>query len=482
VSTPIPQNRAPFRLAEILAQTGGTLVREVATSVVGVGTDTRQDLRGAVFVALSGPHFDGHAFLGAAAEGGAAVLVVARGRGLEAPLGVTVIEVPDTLVALGELGRFHRQRWGGRLVAVAGSAGKTTTRSVIFRLLSALLPGHVHQTHGNLNNRIGVPMTLLGLQPRHRLAVVEVGTNMPGEVAELARLVSADVAVLTLIALEHTEGLGDLSGVAREEGSLFDALGPTAVAVGNVDDPLVRQKLAAHAGPRRSYGESPEADLVIRSRRLVAPERAAIELRMGARTWSFQTQLLGRSGALAAAAAAVVCEELLPGQLSAAHFEQALGTGAEPGRSSVLLLSQQRVVLDDTYNSNPASARQSIQTGQELAELTGGRLWLVLGEMRELGDLAEREHAALGVLAASSGAAGLYTIGPAAEPTASAARERGLSTWHEADASAVGEQLWQRLSARDVVVVKASRGVRAERVVQALTEADQRPGPGGTPS
>ncbi len=143
---------------------------------------------------------------------GARVLVVARGRGAGAPPGVTVIEVDDTLVALGELGRAHRLRWPGRVIAVAGSAGKTTTRSVISRLLGALFPGEVHATVGNLNNRIGVPLTLLGLEAAHRFAVVEVGTNLPGEVATLARIVAADLAVLTLIDLEHTEGLGDLAG------------------------------------------------------------------------------------------------------------------------------------------------------------------------------------------------------------------------------------------------------------------------------
>jgi len=473
MSTPIPSNQAPFSVAEILGQTGGTLIARVAERARGVGTDTRQQLAGAVFVALSGERFDGHEFLGAAAAAGAAILLVASGRGVKAPSGVTVIEVPDTLVALGELARYHRQRWAGRVVAVAGSAGKTTTRSVIARLLAEIFPGHVHATAGNLNNRVGVPLTLLGLGPEHRIAVVEVGTNVPGEVPLLGRIVAPDLAVLTLIDLEHTEGLGDLAGVAREEGAIFESLGPSGVAIGNFDDPLVREQLAAHVGARRTYGERPGADLLIAGRRLISPTKTELRLQGSTRAWTLETPLFGVPGALAVAAATVVCEELAPGRLEVSHFEAALDGGAEPGRNAVLLLGQNRVLLDDSYNSNPASARQAIRTGCELAQLTGGRLWLVLGEMRELGHLSVGEHCALGEIAGESGAQGLFAVGSEAEPLARVARAAGLSTWFHSDASTVGPALWSLLAPSDVVVVKASRGVRAERVVRHLVESAQ---------
>lgn len=472
MSTPIPHNHAPFMVGEVIAATSGSVIRMTADQSVGVGTDTRQDLRGALFVALSGDQFDGHDFLGQAVSAGARVLVVARGRGAGAPPGVTVIEVDDTLVALGELGRAHRLRWPGRVIAVAGSAGKTTTRSVISRLLGALFPGEVHATVGNLNNRIGVPLTLLGLEAAHRFAVVEVGTNLPGEVATLARIVAADLAVLTLIDLEHTEGLGDLAGVAREEGAIFELLGETGVAVGNVDDPLVRERLLAHPGPRRGYGERGDADLTIRERRLISPSKTRLRLATQTRSWTVESPLFGTPGALSVAAAALVCEELAPGRLETSHFDSALDTGAEPGRNAVRMLKGNRVLLDDTYNSNPASARQAIRTGQELAELTGGRLWLVLGEMRELGRLSPSEHRALGDVAARSGASGLFAIGGETEPLVEAALAGGLRSWAQADADGVAERLLPMLGPSDVVVVKASRGVRAERVVHRLLAAE----------
>jgi UDP-N-acetylmuramoyl-tripeptide--D-alanyl-D-alanine ligase len=385
--------------------------------------------------------------------------------------------VTDPLVALGALGAYHRRRWGGRVVAVAGSAGKTTTRSVISRLLESLFPGRVHATLGNLNNRVGVPLTLLGLGPQHDLGVVEVGTNLPGEVRLLGDMASADVAVLTLIDLEHTEGLGDLEGVAREEGAIFASLPAGGVAIGNADDELVRGQLQRYPGRRLGYGEGGHAELVIRERRLLAPGRTALRLEYAARSWSFETSLSGLPGALAIAAGVLVCETVAPGQLEQANLEGALTAGAEPGRSSILRLSQGRIVLDDTYNSNPASARQAIATGQELAQMTGGRLWLVLGEMKELGALSAAEHEALGALAATSAAEGLYTVGAEAERTMKAASAAGLRSWHAADAASVGTELWPRLSPNDVVVVKASRGVRAERIVQALVDADKRTNP-----
>jgi len=477
VSTPIPNNRAAFTVPEVVLQTAGTLVRLVSTQAVGVGTDSRRDLSGQIFVALSGDNFDGHAFLAAAVERGASMLIVAEGRGPSAPPGVTVIEVADPLVALGQLAGYHRRRWGGRIVAVAGSAGKTTTRSVISRVLESLFPGRVHATAGNLNNRVGVPLTLLGLGQEHELGVVEVGTNLPGEVLELGNMAAPDVAVLTLIDIEHTEGLADLDGVAREEGAIFATLPAQGVALGNVDDERVRQELLRHPGRRLGYGEGQHADLVIALRRLLAPGRTALRLELGPRSWSFETALAGLPGALAVAAGVLVCEALAPGHLDQTRLEAALAAGVEPGRSSILELSEGRIVLDDTYNSNPASARQAIATGQELAQVTGGRLWLVLGDMKELGTLSASEHEVLGRLAASSTAKGLFTVGSEAELTMQAARAAGLETWHAGDASGVGQQLWPRLLPHDVVVVKASRGVRAEQIVQALVAADGRTNP-----
>src|SRR5690606_5542807 len=202
MATGIPTNLAAFSLSEVARLTGGVQLGGAATRVVGVATDTRGDLRGKLFVALRGERFDGHQFIERAVRQGAAAVLAE-----DVPTSVTGVKVASALDALGLLARAHRRRWAGRVIAVAGSAGKTTTRSVSAALLGALLGERLHGSPGNLNNRIGLPMVLLGLEPTHQLALLEVGTNRSGEVAALTATCEPDVCVLTLIDLEHTEGL-----------------------------------------------------------------------------------------------------------------------------------------------------------------------------------------------------------------------------------------------------------------------------------
>src|SRR5512135_524214 len=224
MATPIPQNAAPFTPAEVARATGGTLVRD-GRALAGVSTDTRTLVPGALYVALRGESFDGHRFLPqATAAGAGGVLVSTAG---DFPPNGSVVLVPDTRVALGALARFHRDRWATagdrRVLAVGGSAGKTTTTRAIAALLDVLRPGDVHTTPGNLNNDVGLPMTLLLLDEHHHLAAVESGTSHRGEIARLAAVARPDAALVTLVAPEHTEGLGTLDDVADEEGDLFAA-------------------------------------------------------------------------------------------------------------------------------------------------------------------------------------------------------------------------------------------------------------------
>ncbi len=201
-------------------------------------------------MALHGELHDGHAHLEAAARAGAVVALVERD--VAAPAGLTVVRVASTLVALGDLARAHARRWralgGGRkLVAITGSAGKTTTRVAVAALLERLRPGRVHGARGNLNNRVGVPMVLFGLTPDHTLGVIEMGMNRPDEIAELCRIAEPEIGVVTLIAAAHTELVGSIDGVAHEKNALFRALPVEGVAIGNGDDPRVREG----SSPRR---------------------------------------------------------------------------------------------------------------------------------------------------------------------------------------------------------------------------------------
>jgi UDP-N-acetylmuramoyl-tripeptide--D-alanyl-D-alanine ligase len=464
----IPENTAFFKLAEVLAATSGSAPGvDPELTFEGVGTDTRDRLSGKLFVALAGERYDAHDYLAQAAAAGARAALVERD--IEgAPL--ALVKVPSTLWALGDLARFHRRRFGGKVVAIGGSAGKTTTRSAVGAALAVAAPDAVHQTSGNLNNLIGVPHVLFGLEPSQRFAVVELGTNTPGEIARLMAISEPDVSVLTLIDVEHTEGLGDLDGVEREEGELFSRLSPGGTAIGNVDDARVSRQLErAPVARTLGYGlrEKGAVHVLERTERGLAGQRLRVALPSG--EIELDVPLLGDAGAYAALAALSVLSVLAPEALAEpAALSQALARAGEPGRLRPVELPDGTVVLDDTYNANPASVLASLAAARELTRSRGARLFLVLGEMRELGRASREEHQRIGAALAESGAVGVVAIAGDAALYVEGARAAGIdAVFCEDSTSAVAEVL-DRVRPGDVILVKASRGVRAERVVEGL--------------
>jgi UDP-N-acetylmuramoyl-tripeptide--D-alanyl-D-alanine ligase len=473
MSAPLPSNRVELSLADVARATGGKL-RGDDVAIRGVSTDSRADLKGALFVALVGERFDGHDFGAKAEQAGAAALLVERDVATSLP----TVKVSSTLAALGALGQLRRRSWGGKVVAVAGSAGKTTTRAAVSALLEAAEPGAVHYVRGNFNNLIGVPLVLLSLDDKERLAVVELGTNQPGEVERLTRLAEPDVAVLTLIGYEHTEGLGDLDGVEAEEGALFANLAAGAVAIGNADDERVVRQLAK-AERRVSYAQHRDADYRFR---VLAVSEQGSELEVGRRLGgrdvrtSFRTSTLGDAGAYAACAALAAAETLLGQELSADTCNAAFAsaTASEAGRLCPVELTGGILLLDDTYNANPESVESSLKTARQLADRRKAKLVLVLGEMRELGDLSESLHRKVGEAAAAQSPELLITVSGHARLIGESAAARGTPSEFAADSPAAAELLIARLSAPAVVLVKASRGVRAEQVVERLISAKGR--------
>jgi UDP-N-acetylmuramoyl-tripeptide--D-alanyl-D-alanine ligase len=474
----LPTNRAGFDLHEILAATGGRKRGGPdRVKTVAVSTDSRAIEPGSIFVALEGDRFDGHKFVATAVAAGALVVIVSRP--VDVPADVAVVEVADTRAALGALARAHRRRWastphraGARaVIAIVGAAGKTTTRKTIAALVGASAPGAVHATAANFNNQIGVPLTLLGLADEHRFAVIEVGTNQRGEVAMLARIVEPDVGVLTLIAPEHTEGLGSIEEVADEEGDLLAALRLDGVAVGNGDDPRVRQQMERAPCRKLTWGFAPGADVLISSRTPVGFDQSLVEID-GRR---FSIPLLGDAGALACAAAIAVDERALGHRHDEHALARAFATLADErdGRLGATARADGAVIIDDSYNANPGSMRASIAAARELAVANDRRLVLVLGEMRELGGLSKSEHEQLGAWLAEPSAKRPVLLGVAGDAArlVQVASERGVcarfvATSEEAAVVAAG---WVRPG--DVVLVKGSRGVRTERVVAALLAA-----------
>jgi UDP-N-acetylmuramoyl-tripeptide--D-alanyl-D-alanine ligase len=478
VATPIPANRARFTAAELAGATGASLFEVEATAPIeGVATDSREAPAGALFVALRGESHDGHRFAAAARERGALPLVE-RGSGVEGPR----LEVPDSLAALGAIARAFVERQAERdgerpVLAIGGAAGKTTTKSLAAAGVEALF-GPTLVTAGNLNNRIGVPMTLLTLEPRHRAIVLELGTSEPGEIAALGRVARPDVGLVLNVGIEHSERLGGLEAIAEEEGALLEAARRAAVT--SADERLLVERLARSPAPvRLRFGESPTADVRVASRTLepdggarvvlaLAPalrgERASGELEV-------RTRLLGphAAGNLAAATAGALA--LLGRPPSADELDRLAralgGVAAVPGRLRPLALGD-LLVLDDAYNSNPRSAAAALAAARELADRRGATLVAALGDMLELGEHAADEHDALLAAAAAAAPRLLVAIG---NETSSALARRG--SWPgEAvafpDSAAAADAIGELVRDAEVVLVKGSRGVRTERLIATL--------------
>ncbi len=476
MATPIPPNTARFTPAEVARATDGTLVRD-GKPLAGVSTDTRTIAPGALYVALRGDSFDGHRFLPQATAAGAGGVLISSAGDL--PSAGSVIRVADTRTALGALARYHRDRWASagihRLVAVGGSAGKTTTTRAIAALLDVMGPGDVQATPGNLNNDVGLPMTLLMLDEHHHLAVVEIGTSHRGEIARLAALARPDVAVVTLIAPEHTEGIGTLDDVADEEGDLFAAVAPGGIAIGNGDDPRVVAQIERTPAARRilyGYGEGCSLRALSREPRGLEGSHVRVAWE-GGDPAGYDVPLPGGAGTLAALAALAAARALLDVPAPPEALREALlrVASVRDGRLAVETLADGTVLLDDTYNSNTGSARSSLGTARELADHLGRRLVLVLGEMRELGPLAAREHDEVARAAVEAAPAALVAVAGEAKRFAAAAAGAGIpASFFESGEEAAPRGL-ETVRAGDVVLVKASRGVRLETVAAALRAA-----------
>jgi UDP-N-acetylmuramoyl-tripeptide--D-alanyl-D-alanine ligase len=484
MATPISQNQAHFTLATIVEATSGRLLSSCPPpdEVLGVSTDTRTLREGNVFIAIAGESFDGHERLELALSGGARLALVERD--VRAPSGLAVLRVGSTIEALGQLAKQHTRQWrraeGLRLlIAITGSAGKTTTRVALSALLEAIAPGEVHATAGNLNNLIGLPMTLLGLLPSHRYAVVELGSNRPGEIAALAAIAEPDAAIVTLVSTAHVEGLGDLEAIANEKAALYRSLSSSGVAIGNGDDARVMAALQRAPAHRRvTFGTREGDDYRIIGREVDGLRHARVRIARnappgpaGAQLLAFRTPLLGEAGALAGAASAAAVEHLLGHTISDALMTSAMEStevGGGAGRLVPRLLGGGVVVLDDSYNANPASTCASIRAAAEIARAEKRRLVLVLGEMRELGDAAAEGHDAVGQAVVQSGAAQVIAITGDAERIHDAATRANIPSVFVEDATRAIPLVESFITSGDFVLVKGSHGVRTDRIVTAL--------------
>jgi UDP-N-acetylmuramoyl-tripeptide--D-alanyl-D-alanine ligase len=434
-------------------------------AVKGVSTDSRTTQPGDLFVALRGESFDGHRFVGAAFASGAVAAVVEEGFDPARTAGKPLILVRNTSISLGALARVYRDRFRIPFVAVGGSNGKTTTKEMITKVLREKY--NVLSTEGNLNNQIGVPMTLFRLNPGHEVAVIEIGTNHPGEIKELCRTLAPTHGLITNIGREHLEFFGSLDGVAEEEGELFRSLAPPAggMAIVGADDPRIRG--AARPVKRKlTYGFQSRS-AAVRGRRVVldGEGRASFEFRSAAmKRWhGVQLVIPGKHNAMNAlsAAAAGVAFHVPPAQISSAL------ESCRPVSMRMETLSIGGVtILNDTYNANPDSARAALQT---LASLrVPGKKIAVFADMLELGIHADEGHAEVGKEAAALCIDYVLTHGNLAKHIHDAAGIPGAL--HYDQKNVLAEYLAELLTPGDAVLVKGSRGMHMEDIIVFLQE------------
>ena len=461
-----------FSPDDVVKATGGSLIRPGRSAFFdGVSTDTRTIAAGSLFVPLAGSRFDGHDYIGQAVGAGAAGVLVQRGREglLEKTAGqAAAISVDDTLKALGDLARHWRARFQIPVVAVTGSSGKTTTKE-----MAAAIMGREKQllkNEGNLNNLVGLPMTLFQLNESHEVAVLEMGTNRRGEIARLTEIALPTVGVITNVGPAHLEGLESLETIREEKGDLFRVMDNRGTAVINLDDEALAPWAEKWKGKKVTFGIQADADVTASQITHEGEKGTIFKLLMEGASREILLPVLGFhnvSNALAAAAASssaglsfdAICQGLMA-------FKPV------GGRMEVYRLKNGGTLIDDTYNANPASVAVALKTLQGLKGEC--RSTVILGDMLELGSEAEKYHEEIGRSLADTGVSKVYLRGDFARVTAKGAMKRGMKSDQvliDLSTEETVAHLKACLKTGDWVLVKGSRKMKMEEIVQAILSA-----------
>ena len=439
-----------------------------ALTAQGYSIDSRTVAQGELFFAVRGERLDGHDFIAGALDRGAiaAVVSIARVASLpDAVLAAPLLIVEDPLIALQALAAHLRRHWGGRVVAVTGSAGKTSTKDAVAAALAARF--RVLKSFGNLNNGFGLPLQLLRLEPEHEFAVIEMGMNHPGEIAQLARIAAPDWGVITNVGAAHIENFHDgEAGIARAKYELVEALPASGVAFLNCDDRYVGQFGRDFAGKAVYFGAGPCADPQITAIR--EEDCLQIDILSEGQPATLRLSLLGRHNASNAVAALAVAREAGVPLQDAIQALETLTAGDKRGE---ILTIAGATIINDSYNSNPEALQSMIQA---LAARPALRRILVAGEMLELGSHAPALHAACGRAAAEAGIDIIVGVRGNAEHLVLAATDAGITgvaAIFLPDAESAGAWFKENLRLGDVVLIKGSRGVRLERAIEVLRSA-----------
>jgi UDP-N-acetylmuramoyl-tripeptide--D-alanyl-D-alanine ligase len=459
-------------IEEVLRATGGKLLQGKENAFFqGISTDSRTITEGELFIALKGPCFDGHHYaLEALKKKAGGVLVEEdmvgdiRWNGYRSR---AVIAVKDTLTALGAIARDWRRKYGPPVVALTGSNGKTTTKEMIAACLETTFP--ILKTKGNLNNLIGVPLTLLTLTEKERVVVLEMGMNVPGEIRRLTEIAEPDVGLITNIQKVHLEGMGSLERLKEEKGELFRKMRRDGTILVNQDDPRVVDLARDYPGQKITFGIETPAEVMAKEIQLRGVEGTSFTLILEEEAMEVHLQLLGRHfvpNALSAIAVACLFGvELKQAKEAIEHFQ------SFPMRMEVVPLKDGKTLINDAYNANPYSMELALET---LVEVKGkGRAIAVLGDMLELGNFEKEAHEQLGERVSELAIDFLLALGEDAPLVVESAIRHGFPIERtrivESHSEAIS-LLRQRLENGDWILVKGSRRMAMEKIVEGLTE------------
>ncbi len=459
-------------IEEVLRATGGRLLQgEERAFFQGISTDSRMVGEGELFIALKGPRFDGHHFALKALEKKAGGVVIEedktgdiRWNGYRPK---TVIVVKDTLRALGDLARERRRRYRIPVVALTGSNGKTTTKEMISACLETTFP--ILKTRENLNNLIGLPLTLLNLTEKERVVILEMGMNVPGEIRRLTEIAEPDVGLITNIQIVHLEGVGSLERVREEKGELFRRMRRDGTILVNQNDPHVIDLASEFSGQKITFGVEKSADVMAKEIRLRGAEGTSFKLILEGEEIEVNLPLLGR--------------HFVPNALSAIAVASLFGIEVKkakealerfrpfPMRMEIIHLEGGKTLINDAYNANPRSMELALET---LAEIKGkGRAIAVLGDMLELGDFTEEAHRQIGEKVEELSIDLLLTMGEKAPLVVESAVRHGFEPKRtrvmESHSEAISI-LKEVVQEGDWILIKGSRRMAMEKIVEGLTE------------
>jgi UDP-N-acetylmuramoyl-tripeptide--D-alanyl-D-alanine ligase len=457
-------------LEQIAAWTGAEIFPARAKDAVAMGysIDSRTLQPGDLFFAVRGERFDGHDFVEAASKAGAVAAVIARTERnrFGAQAGGTLLVVDDPLAALQQLATTVRKHWGKRLIGITGSAGKTTTKEAVAQVLATRF--NVHKSQGNLNNHYGLPLQLLKMQPEHDVAVLEMGMSHAGEIAVLCKIAAPDWGVVTNVGMAHAENFSDgQTGIAHAKYELIASLPPEGTAVLNGDDEIVRGFGQNFSGDVIFYGTEEENDPRAEAMTPLGAAGTRFTVVSGGEHSQATLPLLGEHNVRNALAGIAVG---LASGIPLAECTAALAGMVAPDKRGQLLEIRGAMILNDCYNSNPAALRAMVET---LATLPGKRRIVVAGEMLELGPQSAQFHRECGEFMGRRRIDLVIGVRGEAVSIVEGAKDAGVNAIFLASPEEAGQWLNENLRAGDVVLLKASRGVRLERALKIL----QREGP-----